>query len=38
VLDIAGLPLGARILDCPSGQARHARLLAGAGLDVTALD
>src|SRR5437868_5437749 len=38
VLDIAGLPLGARLLDCPSGQARHARLFAEAGLDVTALD
>ncbi len=38
VLDVAGLPLGARVLDCPSGQARHAKLFAEAGLDVTALD
>jgi ubiquinone/menaquinone biosynthesis C-methylase UbiE len=32
------LPVGARLLDCPSGQARHARLFAAAGLSVTALD
>lgn len=38
VLDVLGLPAGARILDCPSGQARHARLLAQSGFDVTALD
>lgn len=38
VLGLLGLPLGARILDCPSGQGRHARLFAEAGLDVTALD
>ena len=37
-LVLLGLPAGARILDCPSGQGRHARLFAGAGLDVTALD
>jgi SAM-dependent methyltransferase len=38
VMDVMGMPMGARILDCPSGQARHARLLADAGFDVTALD
>jgi SAM-dependent methyltransferase len=38
VIDVAGLPLGARVLDCPSGQGRHAKLFAEAGLDVTALD
>lgn len=38
VLDILGLPVGARILDCPSGQARHARLFAEAGFRVTGLD
>jgi SAM-dependent methyltransferase len=38
VLEVLGLPVGARLLDCPSGQARHARLFAAAGLSVTALD
>jgi SAM-dependent methyltransferase len=37
-LVLFGLPAGARLLDCPSGQGRHARLFAEAGLDVTALD
>src|SRR6187431_3190727 len=37
-LQLMGLPVGARVLDCPSGQGRHARLLAEAGLNVTALD
>jgi SAM-dependent methyltransferase len=32
------LPVGARILDCPCGQGRHAHLLAEAGYDVDGLD
>ncbi|MFY7921626.1 MAG: class I SAM-dependent methyltransferase [Gemmatimonas sp.] len=32
------LPSGARILDCPCGQGRHAHLLAEAGFDVDGLD
>ncbi|HYV99121.1 MAG TPA: class I SAM-dependent methyltransferase, partial [Gemmatimonadaceae bacterium] len=32
------LPLGARILDCPCGQGRHATLFADAGYDVTGAD
>jgi SAM-dependent methyltransferase len=35
---LAGLPAGARVLDCPCGQGRHARLLTEAGLRVDALD
>lgn len=37
-LTLAGLPVGSRVLDCPCGHGRHARLLAGAGFDVTGLD
>ena len=33
-----GLPAGARVLDCPCGQGRHASLLAEAGYDVDGLD
>ncbi len=33
-----GLPVGARILDVPCGQGRHAHLLAEAGFDVDGLD
>ena len=33
-----GLPVGARILDVPCGQGRHAHLLAEAGYDVDGLD
>ena len=33
-----GLPSGARVLDCPCGQGRHAHLLAEAGYDVDGLD
>ena len=33
-----GLPAGARILDVPCGQGRHAHLLAEAGYDVDGLD
>lgn len=38
VLDLLGLPVGARVLDCPCGQGRHARLLAETGLRVTGAD
>ena len=34
LLDVLELPSGARILDCPCGQGRHAHLLAEAGFDV----
>ena len=33
-----GLPSGARVLDVPCGQGRHAHLLAETGFDVTGLD
>ena len=33
-----GLPVGARILDVPCGQGRHAHLLAEAGYDVHGID
>lgn len=35
---LADLPAGARVLDCPCGQGRHARLLTEAGLRVDGLD
>ena len=38
LMDVLGLPSGARILDVPCGQGRHAHLLAEAGFDVDALD
>lgn len=38
LLDVLELPSGARILDCPCGQGRHAHLLAEAGFDVDGLD
>ena len=38
LLDLLGLPAGARILDCPCGQGRHAHLLAEAGFDVDGVD
>jgi SAM-dependent methyltransferase len=38
VLDLVGLPLGARVLDAACGQGRHAHLFAEAGLDVDAVD
>ncbi len=38
LIEILGLPVGARVLDVPCGQGRHAHLLAEAGLDVTGLD
>src|SRR3954447_6561186 len=38
LMDVLGLPSGARVLDCPCGQGRHAHLLAEAGFDVDGLD
>ncbi|HUF27667.1 MAG TPA: class I SAM-dependent methyltransferase [Gemmatimonadaceae bacterium] len=38
LLDLLGLPAGARILDVPCGQGRHAHLLAEAGFRVDGLD
>jgi SAM-dependent methyltransferase len=38
VLEVLGLPLGARVLDAACGQGRHAHLLAEAGFDVDAVD
>ncbi|HEY4305613.1 MAG TPA: methyltransferase domain-containing protein [Gemmatimonadaceae bacterium] len=38
IIDVLGLPSGARILDVPCGQGRHAHLLANAGYDVDGLD
>lgn len=38
IMELLGLPTGARILDVPCGQGRHAHLLAEAGFDVDGLD
>jgi SAM-dependent methyltransferase len=38
LLEILALPVGARILDCPCGQGRHAHLLAEAGYAVDGVD
>jgi SAM-dependent methyltransferase len=38
LVELLALPAGARILDCPCGQGRHAHLLAEAGYDVDGLD
>ena len=38
LIEALELPVGARILDCPSGQGRHAHLLAEAGFDVDGAD
>jgi len=38
LIDVMGLPSGARLLDVPCGQGRHAHLLAEAGYDVDGLD
>jgi SAM-dependent methyltransferase len=38
LVDVLALPTGARILDVPCGQGRHAHLLAEAGFDVDGLD
>lgn len=37
-MELLELPAGARVLDCPCGQGRHAHLLAEAGFDVDGLD
>lgn len=38
LVELLELPSGARVLDCPCGQGRHAHLLAEAGFDVDAAD
>jgi ubiquinone/menaquinone biosynthesis C-methylase UbiE len=38
LIELLGLPEGARVLDVPCGQGRHAHLLAEAGYDVDGLD
>ena len=38
LLDLLGLPSGARVLDVPCGQGRHAHLLAEAGFRVDGID
>lgn len=38
VIELLGLPAGARILDVPCGQGRHAHLLAEAGFRLDGLD
>jgi SAM-dependent methyltransferase len=38
LLDILALPVGARVLDCPCGQGRHAHLLAESGYRVDGVD
>lgn len=38
LVELLELPVGARVLDCPCGQGRHAHLLAEIGFDVDALD
>jgi SAM-dependent methyltransferase len=38
LIELLALPVGARILDVPCGQGRHAHLLAEAGFDVDGLD
>lgn len=38
LMELLELPDGAKILDCPCGQGRHAHLLAEAGYDVTGVD
>ena len=38
LLEVLALPVGARVLDVPCGQGRHAHLMAEVGLDVTGLD
>jgi SAM-dependent methyltransferase len=38
IIEVLELPVGARVLDCPCGQGRHAHLLAEAGYDVDGVD
>lgn len=38
LIELLELPSGARLLDCPCGQGRHAHLFAEAGFDVDGVD
>lgn len=38
LIELLGLPVGARVLDCPCGHGRHAHLLAEAGYRVDGFD
>jgi ubiquinone/menaquinone biosynthesis C-methylase UbiE len=38
MIELLGLPVGARLLDVPCGQGRHAHLFAESGLNVDGLD
>jgi SAM-dependent methyltransferase len=38
LIEVMGLPVGARVLDVPCGHGRHAHLLAEAGYDVQGVD
>jgi SAM-dependent methyltransferase len=38
MIEVLALPVGARVLDCPCGQGRHAHLLAEAGYLVDGVD
>ncbi|MBW7934029.1 MAG: class I SAM-dependent methyltransferase [Gemmatimonadaceae bacterium] len=38
LMELLALPSGARVLDCPCGQGRHAHLLAEAGFEVDGVD
>lgn len=38
LMELLELPSGARVLDCPCGQGRHAHLLAEAGFNVDGVD
>src|SRR4051812_29134056 len=38
LIELLGLPAGARVLDVPCGQGRHAHLLAETGFDVDGFD
>src|ERR1700712_1530242 len=38
LVELLGLPSGARVLDVPCGQGRHAHLLAEAGFNVDGFD
>jgi SAM-dependent methyltransferase len=38
LIEVLGLPVDSRILDCPCGQGRHAHLLAESGFDVDGVD
>lgn len=38
LIELLGLPVGAKVLDCPCGQGRHSHLLAEHGFQVVGLD